>query len=477
MAPGYGVAVNPSLPSAARLELGPLLARSWSMLRAHPVIAAALGGAVLFSIASMLFGVGILATPWFVCEIFALQLAILTKRPTRRSVAWIRAGVFVLGMTGVVVAATWTAALGIGPDVSTADAARGPLPWPEAVGRVAMIASVTWISVGFIAPFQYAPLILIERGGTIGAAVLESAYLVRRGGAVRHWALAFFAHLLPLLPALIAAVVVARTFERAATPLGVLVGLPLLPFSIPLGQGLLTLAYVERRRELSEPRWTRREAKPPVALVTVMVALVLLPMTGVALVAVGALRPAPPSLGSAPSGSAILARRFDRPPPTLHVPSTTLAIEVEGSHLRIIASDDAALRVGGVGPIDRVRVRRIGDRYAIEAHADRWWHVVVDRAGIRTDDSVGDRLGRRMPPWGLAAIALAFALHALLLVRALEPLGEVRRLYGAPATDRPPLGDLRRARADAVRTAWRVSAVLAVPSALAFAAGVFAVLA
>jgi len=468
--------VNPSLPNAARPELGPLLARSWSMLRAHPVIAAALGGAVLFSIASMLFGVGVLATPWFVCEIFALQLAILTKRDTRRSLAWVRAGVFVLGMTGVVVAATWTAALAIGPDVSTADAARGPLPWPEAAGRVAMIASVTWITVGFIAPFQYAPLILIERGGTIGAAVLESAYLVRRGGAVRHWVLAFFAHLLPLLPALIAAVVVARTLERAATPVGVLLGLPLLPFSIPLGQGLLTLAYVERRRELSEPRWTRREAKPPVALVVLLVANVLLPMVGVALVAAGALRPAPPSMGSAPSGSVVLARRVDADPPTLHVPGTTLAIEVEGARLRVVASDGAALVVGDAGRIDRVRVRRIGDRYAIEAHADRWWHVVVDRAAIRTDDSVATRLGRRLPPWSLAAIGLAFALHALLLVRALEPLGEVRRLYGAPATDRPPLEALRRARADAVRTAYRVGALLALPSLVAFAAGAMAVL-
>ncbi|MCA9604584.1 MAG: hypothetical protein KC619_03255, partial [Myxococcales bacterium] len=262
------------LPAPARVELGPLIARSWYVVRAHPVVVAALGVAVLFSFASMLFGIGVVVTPWFVCEIFALQLAVLTGRPPERSFAWVRAAGFVLGMTGVVVAATWIAALAIGPDVSTADAASNPLPWPEATRRVASIAAVTGLTVGFIAPFQYTPLILIERGGTVGSAVLESAWLVRRGGLARHWLLAFAAHLLPLVPALVAAVVVARTFERAATPLSVLAGLPLLPFSIPLGQGLLAAAYVERRTELAEPRWTRREGKPPRPLVALLVALV-----------------------------------------------------------------------------------------------------------------------------------------------------------------------------------------------------------
>ena len=442
------------------------------MLRAHPVIAAALGGAVVLSFASMLFGIGVVATPWFVCEIFALQLAVLTDRPPARSLAWVRAAVFVLGMTGVVVAATWIAVLAIGPDVSTADAAAGPLPWPEAARRVALIAAVTGLTVGFIAPFQYAPLVLIERGGTLGAAVLESAWLVRRGGLVRHWALAFAAHLLPLVPALVAAVVVARTFERAATPVGVLLGLPLMPLSIPLGQGLLSVAYVQRRVELSEPRWTRREGRPPAGLVLLLSSLVLMPVLGVALLAAGALRPAPPSAGVARAGHVVLDRAIDGPR-VLYLTDATFEIHVEGRQLTVVASDGASARMKGSwsGPIERVRVRRDGDRYAIEAMAGGWWWIEVDRAAIRTDDSVAARLARRLPPWGIPAIGLAFALSALLLIRALEPLGEIRRLYGAPASDRPPLAELQARRRSAVRLAWGVGLTLLLPSLAALVAG------
>ncbi len=461
------------LPAPARPELGPLLVRSWGVVRSHPVVVTALGGAVLLSFASMLFGIGVVVTPWFVCEIFALQLAVLTDRPTDRSVAWIRAAAFVLGMTGVVVAATWMAALAIGPDVSTADASSSPLPWPEATRRVALIAAVTGLTVGFIAPFQYVPLILIERGGTVGSAVLESAWLVRRGGLARHWLLAFAAHLLPLVPALVAAVVVARTFERAATPLGVLAGLPLMPLTIPLGQGLLTAAYVERRGELSDPRWTRREGKPPRSLVVVLVALVVMPMLGLALLAAGALRPAPASPGPRRDAGPVVLDRAIEGHRDLHLPDATLVVRVRESRVTILAPDGEEVRMKGgwSAPVDRVRVRRRDDRYTIEAHADGWWWIEVDRSAVRTDDSVADRIERRLPPWGLPAIALAFGLSALLLVRALEPLGTIRRLYGAPATDRPPVRELAERRRAAVRAAWMIALALAGPAVAALAAG------
>ncbi|MBX3269894.1 MAG: hypothetical protein KF729_06515 [Sandaracinaceae bacterium] len=463
-----------NLPAAARPGLG-LLARSWRMLAAHPVVGAALGAAVLLSFASMLFGVGVLVTPWFVCEIFALQLAILTDRPTARSLAWVRAAALVLAMTGVVVAATFVAALAIGPDVSTADAAVGPLPWPDALGRVALIAAVTALAVGFIAPFQYAPLLLIDRGGALGAALLESAWLVRRGGLARHFALAFAAHLLPLLPALVAAVVVARTFERAATPLGVLAGLPLMPFSIPLGQGILSAAYVARHAELAEPRWARREAKPPRRLVALLCASVALPMLGVLALAFASLRPAPASVGPAPGGEVVLDRAVEATV-ELHVPNTTLCVRASPGEVVVVASDgaEARLRARWRAPVERVRVVRRGERYAVEARGDAWAFIVVDAAAVRTDDAIADRIERRLPRWGLPALGLSFALCALLVIRALEPLGRVRRLYAAPASERPSARALRAERARAQRRAWVIGLVLIGPALAAFAAGALA---
>lgn len=459
-----------ALPPVDRPSLGTLLSASWSILRAHPVVSAALGAAMLFGLASLVFGIGALVAPWLACELFGVQLAILGGRAPVRHAGWIRAGAMVFGLVGIVGAATWIAALLVGPDVATADSAAGPLPWGDALVRVGLITGVTALAVGFIAPFQYAPLILIERGGRVGAAVLESAWLVRRGGLWRHWALAFSAHLLPLTPAIVAAVVVARTFERAATPVGVLVGLPLMPFSIPLGQGLLSAAYVRRRRELAEPRWTRSEGRPPLALVAALALVVLAPIASVLFLMLGTLGAAPPTRGPAHRGELVLARSIPAGEPlTLHVTDTTLAVAVDGRRLRIEAGDGGgtgALESPWDGPIEAVRVRRRGDLYAVEVRAPGGrWFVEVDRAAMRVDDSANARLSARLPVWAMPAIALAFALSAPLLVRALAILGALRRAYGAPADARAPLSELRAARRQALRRAWLIVALLS-PSAL-----------
>jgi len=469
----------PALPQGEPLSLRPLAADTWRTLRAHPLTSTALGAAALLSMASMVFGIGVLVTPWFLCEIFALQLAVLAGITPRRDRAWFRAGFLVLCMVGVVVGATWLAMLIIGPDVATADRAIGPLPRLEALRRAGLIALVTLLAVGFIAPFVYAPLIVIERGTRIGAAVLESAWLVRRGGFVRHWGLAFVAHLLPIAPALIAAVVVARTFERAATPYGVLIGLPLVPLTIPLGQGLVTAAYAQRRHELAIPRWTRAEGNPPRPLVLALIALVLAPMLSVALLFLAATRPAPPVVGRQSAGEVMLDRRLapgERA--TLHVPDTTLEIRTDGRTVGVRAGDGGGaghLPTAWRGDVERIRVRRVRDAYAVQLRADDgWWSVVVDGAATRTDDTVSHRLASRLPVFAWPAIGLAFLLSATLLARALAPLGEVRRMYGAPATERPPLEQLRAARRDAVRAAWTIVGVLAGPALLAVSAGVVA---
>jgi hypothetical protein len=451
-----------------------LFASSWRMLRAHPIVSAALGGAIVLSMASILIGIGALVTPWFICEIFGLQLSMLTDRPVVRTRAWIRAGVLVLGMVGLVLAATWLAALAIGPDVSTADSAAAPLPWPEAMKRTLMIAGVTALTAGFIAPFSYAPLILIERGGRIGEAALESAWLVRRGGFVRHLALVFLAQMLPLAPALVAAVVVARTFERAATPLGVLVGLTLVPLSIPFGQGLLTASYVQRAPELPVRRWTRRESEPPLALRALLALDVMCPVIALSLLFVGAVRPLPPAPGRA-IGELVLDAPIERER-TLYIPGTTLEIDVVGERLAV-RTQDSRLEARVPSPIERVRVLRVRDAYAIEARARaRSWTLEVNGAGVRVDDSIGLRVVRRVPAWALAAIAVAFGLSALLFARALEPLGATRRAYGAPARARPPLAVLRAERRTAMRRAWTIALVLAPSAVLALAVGLGAAL-
>ena len=118
-----------------------------------------------------------------------------------------------------------------------------------------------------------------------------------------------------------------------------------------------------------------------------------------------------------------LGRVVDRPcdgPVTVHIPATTLTVVVDGEAVTVRGGDGAEIRPQGPwrGPIDRLRVRRRGDRYAIEMRSGEGvsWHVEVDRAAVRTDDSIAVRLERRLPPWGLPALGVAFALSAVLLV-------------------------------------------------------------
>jgi hypothetical protein len=461
------------LPPPSPVPMRALFAASWRTLRAHPFVSGALGFAIVLSLASSVIGVGAIVTPWFICELFALQYSILTDRPTTRTFAWIRAGLLVLGIVGLVLTATWLAVLAFGPDVATADSAQAPLPWPKALEVAGLITCVTALTVGFIAPFQYAPLIIIDRGGRTGEALLESAWLVRRGGLARHWMLAFLAHVLPLAPAVVAAVAVARTFERAATPVGFLVGLTLVPFSVPLGQGLLSAAYFARERELPDRRWTRAEADAPLLLRAALTVVVLAPVLALMLLGAAALKPTPIARGTA-DGTLLVEREGAA---VIHVPDTTLAVRLTRGRLSVRSGDGGGTVIGAPwrSPVERVRVLRRRDVYAIEVHAEHRWVLRVDRAGVRVDDSIAARLSTRLPFWALPAIALAFALSALLVGRALEPLGELRRAYGLPADDRAPLAALRSQRTSAVRRAWVIGAILAPTAVLALAAGLYAV--
>ncbi|MGE0788785.1 MAG: hypothetical protein AB7S26_24140 [Sandaracinaceae bacterium] len=463
------------MADAPRAEpLTELLRGSFRMLVAHPLTLSALGGAVLLSLASTLFGIGVLVGPWFVLEIFAFQLSVLGARVLPRSIAWARAGLVVVLIVGVVATATWVAALAIGPDVSTADLAARPLPWLDAVERVLAITSVTAIAVAFIAPFVYAPLVLLERGGTIGAAVLESAWLVQRGGMLRHWVLAFLAHLLPFVPVLVFAIVAARTLERAATPLGILLGLPLVPFSIPLGQGLLTASYAAQKGELADPRWTRAESRPPRALVIVLAGVVLAPILSVVLVVLGTLREAPVTRVSGPPEPAA-ERDIELGEPTIvRLEGSTVELEIDDERVTVRAGDgtESALPHRWRGPVEHVWVRRRGEHYVVTFRAaGAYWLTKVDRAGVRLDDTIANRLSARFPSWGLIAIPLSFALSGLLLVGALAPLGVVRRRMGAPRTERPPAEELGALQQAALTRAWRVGWLLVPFAAVALAAG------
>jgi len=256
-------------------------------------------------------------------------------------------------------------------------------------------------------------------------------------------------------------IAVARTYERAATPLGVLVALPFLPLSIPLGLGLLTSQYLSQRPLLGEARTAQRGQPLPTALVLLLGLGTLAPITGLVLVAAGGLVPSVPRLGTAPAGEVVV----DGPPrPRIAVPDTTLEVQVDEAQVTILAGDG-----DGVGqlppmfhdPITRVRVVRVHDDHVVELTSGEVSRVVrIDRAGLRVDDSVEARLVSRAPGFALIGFVVCFAICAIGNLAVLAPLGEAR------------VG--RRSRTLARRTAYRLALVLAPFAVLALAAGVVA---
>ncbi len=453
-----------AIASARALRALPLARGSLALLRVHPVVSLSIGAAVVLSLVAVPTGVGALLAAWFVCELFSVQLAMKGESPEGRGRAWVSAALVVFCTVMVIAIAGWIAALGFGPDFQTADRSLAPLPWPEALRRGSLVAGTLALAVAAGTPFIYAPLVLLDRGGRLGGACLESAALVRRGGAIPHYALAFFAYLLSLSPALVSMIVVARTVERAATPLGALVAIPLLPASIPLGLGLVTHAYLAQRDALPEAHLVRASGPLPRGLVAFLSTVSLAPLVGLLLMAVAGRVPSQPPIGELPSGAVVVV---DAPARAhIDVPLTTLQIDLEGSNVAIYAGDGDGVGLlprAFEGAIGHVRVGRVQDDYAIELRSedDEPTRIVrVDRAGLRVDDSVEARLRSRSPDGVLIAFIVCFAICAGGSLAYLGPLGEDRAK--------------RRKRLVANRRAFLAALVVMPFSLMAFAAGVIA---
>lgn len=440
-----------------------VLGRSFALLRGHPVLGIALGTAIVLSVCAMLPGLGVVAAPWFVCELLGVQLAASGRNVASRGRPWLSASLIVLVMLVVAAAAGWLAMLGFGPDMATADAADAPLPWPDTVRRVVLVVGSCTLAVLFLAPFVHTPLILLDRGGRVGGAMMESAALVRATGFFRHLRIAVAAQVLTLAPPVIAGMFVARTFERAATPLGFLVALPAMPLSIALGLGLVTATYVETADALGDARRAQRLDALPRLHRFSLATLLAAPVLGLMLLAASAFWQAPPIAGvtSKSEAAEILEAGDERT-----LAGTTLTLRTSERDIDVIAGLEPPWRVPRAwdAPLHAVVIRRAADDYSIEAitgtgPGSRSWFVRVDRAGVRVDDSVRASLIAHLSGWLVATFVASVSIVALFAIRAFAPLGVARaraaRQIGTRSVD-----------ADAQRESFRTSLAL-LPFALA----------
>ncbi len=449
------------------------LVESAALFRAHPLTSAALGAAMAVSVCALCCGLGFVAVPWFGCELYAFQVHAATGERPARTRSWIAAGVFVLGGTLIVTSAGWLSTLGL--DVRAPDPAL-PAAAAAADPRHALVSAAGGLfALLFVMPFTYAPRILVDRGGTLGAAVLESGRFFVRDGFFAHVGLAILSHVVQTAPVSIAVVVALSMSDESAIPLALLAGLPFMVLTVPLGQGIVTSAWVARRERLVDARAVTDAGRTPRALVALLCAALLAPPASLALLVGSLARPSALREGRAPEGEVAAELDVAGGETRTAVTGTALSLEASAGDVAIVASDG-----GGVGslplrsesPVDGARVVRVRDVYFVEVAAGGPVYLTrIDRAGVRLDDDLRARLSDRLPSWGPVALAFVLFLTPLILLRVSVALAELRAASARADVSPPELAETRRR---ALALAWAAAGVLVPLGALALATGALA---
>jgi hypothetical protein len=368
------------------------LADSFRLFRKRPGTSCALGAAVGFSLLSACCGLGLLTTPFFICQLLALQLGLHTERHIARGPAFVRAGTVLLAfmlMVGAVTAISLLA--GSNSSSSTALSAGG-------VAAALLGSAAAWL---LVAPLMYAPLMLLEHTITPELALARSAQITLRTGVVAHARLAFVVFCLQHAPYLLGAWLI--SIDDAHAALWALCLAPLLCVSVPLGQGMVVSAYVQvSERSAAAVAWPSSFR----GWVRVWALLIVLPVLSLMLLELSLSRPsriAAVSGEGAPAGEVLGTFVPSEAEQSLELPASALSVSFSTKQVSIVASDG-----GGVGPlplaaaepIKRVRVVRVRDAFAIElVQGEQTYLTRVDRAGVRLDDDLPARLRDRSQPW------------------------------------------------------------------------------
>jgi hypothetical protein len=456
-------------------KVGACLEHSTRLLFGRFGAQVALGAGVVLALISLCCGIGVVMAPWLLCELTSVQLGQALGRTVEHRRTWIGACVILCGAVLLIGSVGWLTWLGLGTQSMAPSAQASAL---GALGSVvtftpggALALASALVSLVFVLPFMYAPLILIEARAGLGGAVLESARLVVRGGVLPHLLLSLTANVVQVAPLLVAAAIAALRADSELVPLLALCSLPLFSVSLPLGQGMLVSAYVPRRTALADLRRTRLAGRPPRALVAVWAVIVAAPVLSFGLLGASLARPSRPEPGRMPSGGEVIAT-FEPLKNTqrVHPPGTALEIVVSPRALGVVASDG-----GGAGavplrknsPIESARVARVRDTYAIELmQAGQWYVTYVDRAGVRQDDDSRARLLDRVPSWALIAMLASLFGTAIALLPVLSSLAELRRSYTLEPGARPAPRALSEARTRTIKRAFAIALPLVPLAAL-----------
>ncbi len=434
--------------------LGPAAAlkASFDLLRARPVPTLVLGAALLTSLLSVVCGVGAFAAAWFLCELFALQIGIGTGTPPVRTRAWLWAGLVQVLAVLVMSSTAGLALLAVGADVLLGGA-RSQASALDQVGLSAAVVIIAGgLSLALTVHFEHTPAILIDRGGSLSWALVESARLVSQSGSLRTWLTSGVAHGLQVAPAVLGVSLASVVGSMASIPQWALVLVPLCTVGLTLGQGMVVSSYLVLREHVAMPPDADGPNHPSGRFAILWTSLLTVALAGPMCVSAALLRPSRPAEGSLEKTAAIVLELA----PTskaqqVYIPDTALSIRVNQKAARVVASDG-----GGAGKIPlvsgkiaHVRVARVlvlpawtellpasTSAYAVEVTlaSGRSFTTFVDEAGVRLDDSATRRLSVLLPTWSVLLLGLCLVWTAIWIARALPKQKKRSVLWLVPAS-------------------------------------------
>lgn len=419
---------------------------SAALLGQRFVLTTSLGLAVVLGLVASCCGIGALIAPLFLCELLALQLAnaralSVGERPSGRKApvasfvrhrGWISACVVLLGAVALTASVGWLVALGLGTEIID-DATAWPGPAWLLVPASALFALV------FVLPFMYAPLFLIERPVSLLDALLESARTVWLAGPLAQLGLSCAANSVQVSPLLLGSALAHLSTGPEQGSLWALLGLPAMALTIPLGQGMITWSFAQRTVPLAQPRSRARLpslVRPAIALWS---CLLVAPLLAFGALGASLVRPSQLSSGTLPADyepMGVLATGEARE--EIVVPATALVVRADRKHVSVEASDGGGagrLPLASRAPIDRVRIGRSRDRYAIAIDQGQLHSITyVDRSGVRLDDDLRARLGDHIGRLDLALMVLALLLTAAAQLPLLAGAGRALGKYAPSDT-------------------------------------------
>ncbi len=422
------------------------LRRAWSLFYARPATTLGLAAALLTSLLAVCCGLGAFAAPWFLCELGAVLISSGSGRPTQRTRAWVWAGFVQMLAVAVLSSLALLTLLALGPDV-LAGAPQAVPSEAHLLQSLGLLFAAGALALVLLVHFEHAPAILLERGGDLSFALLESARLVAASGRLRTWITSVFAHGLQVVPAVVALVLAASRGTLASTICWGVFLLPWMALGIALGQGMVAASYLALRAEVGDSG----TCPVPATGLWSCALLLALVMAGPAALSAALLRPAPVSEGTLPTAAPVVLMVSDlrAQAQELYLPGTALSVEISARSVRVLASDG-----GGAGalplshvPVTRVRVATLrlpartgpapSERgFAIEVQrADgRTFVTSIDEAGVRLDDSLSRRFAQLLPGGSSLWLLGCFVWTALWLARALPRQAELRHaLVHAPS--------------------------------------------